>query len=120
MLIAAPVFAVSLTGTYRYLRGLLDPSETSKTPCDSLVMLPFYLHHIAMTFLLIFSSHTQIALRVISGDPAVWWNLTTMSFDWTDAQGLRKMTRAGKAWVWWTVVWGAVSLVLWSGHYPPA
>jgi phosphatidylinositol glycan class V len=73
-----------------------------------------------MTFLLIFSSHTQIALRVISGDPVVWWNVAAMAFDWGNSLESRKMTKAGKAWVWWTVIWGAVSLVLWAGHYPPA
>ena len=120
LLIVAPVLAVSLIGTYRYLGGLLNPNETKKRPHDSLSMLPFHLHHLAMTFLLIFSSHTQIALRVISGDPVVWWNLTALSFDWTNANELRDMTSSGRAWMWWTVIWGAVSLVLWSGHYPPA
>jgi len=72
-----------------------------------------------MTFLLIFSSHTQIALRVISTDPVFWWVLADLAFDWT-TRDHRRMTRIGKLWVWWSVIWGAVSIVLWAGHYPPA
>ena len=79
-----------------------------------------HLHHLLMTVLLVTSSHTQIALRVISGDPVVWWNVTAMAFDWSPSQRTRSMTITGKLWVWWTVIWGGVSLVLWAGHYPPA
>lgn len=30
------------------------------------------------------------------------------------------MTRQGRVWCWYTILWGSVSLVLWAGHYPPA
>ena len=119
LLIAAPVLAVSLSGTYSYIRQYASHLPP-KRPQYHHALLPFHLHHLAMTLLLIFSSPTQIALRVISGDPVVWWNVTAMAFDWTESKVPGKMSIAGKAWVWWTVIWGAVSLVLWAGHYPPA
>lgn len=33
---------------------------------------------------------------------------------------VKGLTQIGKIWVWWTVIFGAISIVLWSGHYPPA
>lgn len=32
----------------------------------------------------------------------------------------RGMTKVGKWWIWFTVVYGAISIVLWAGFYPPA
>lgn len=56
---------------------------------------------------LLFTSHTQIALRLAVTDPTLWWTLAANA-------GMRK------AWVWWCFLWAAVGLALWSGHYPPA
>jgi phosphatidylinositol glycan class V len=105
--LASPVLAVSLVGLYRYCQ--------SRTSLPG-VALPLVIQHAVMTFLLIFQSHTQIALRVLSTDPVFWWLLTDLAFK-PDGRGL---TKAGRAWIWWTVIWGSVSIVLWAGHYPPA
>ena len=105
-LLASPVLAVSLLGLFRY--------STSFTKMPPAVM-PLVIQHGVMTFLLIFQSHTQIALRVVSTDPVFWWLLADIAF--MKGGGL---TRSGKMWIWWTVIWGAVSIVLWAGHYPPA
>lgn len=56
---------------------------------------------------LVFTSHTQIALRLAVTDPTLWWTLAANA-------GMRR------AWVWWCFLWAAVGLALWSGHYPPA
>lgn len=85
-------------------------------------------------------------------DPVVWWNVTSVAFDWSAWYGSKavlnivqqpglaveaeaqtgaageaslapsraRMTLAGKLWTGWVVTWGAVSLALWAGHYPPA
>lgn len=105
--IASPVLAVSLFGTFRFF--------TSRTAL-SRRLAPMMLHHASMTFLLLFGSHTQIALRVISTDPVFWWILADISFE----KGRSGMNRVGRAWLWWAVIWGAISIVLWAGHYPPA
>ncbi|EIW73174.1 hypothetical protein TREMEDRAFT_42227 [Tremella mesenterica DSM 1558] len=105
LLISFPVIIISLHPTIKHL---FQPSTLSSR------LIPFHLHHLIMTFLLIFSSHTQISLRVISGDPVVWWNIAQMAF------GPKGMTRWGKVWVWWVLIWGAISIPLWKGHYPPA
>lgn len=85
-----------------------------------MLLLPIYIHSFVLTLILIFSSHTQIALRVASTDPVIWWNVAAVAFDWTDGGKMTGMTKAGKLWMWWVVLCGAVSIVLWAGHYPPA
>jgi phosphatidylinositol glycan class V len=105
-LLASPVLGISLLGLYRYTR-----SRTNLSP----IVMPLVVQHGIMTFLLIFQSHTQIALRVVSTDPGFWWLLADIAFE--NGGGL---TRIGRGWIWWTVIWGALSTVLWAGHYPPA
>jgi phosphatidylinositol glycan class V len=105
-LLASPVLGISILGLYRY-----TCSRTNLSP----IIMPLVIQHGIMTFLLIFQSHTQIALRVVSTDPVFWWLLTEIAFK--DGGGL---TRIGRGWIWWTVIWGAISIVLWAGHYPPA
>jgi phosphatidylinositol glycan class V len=93
---------------------ILAVSFLPRNPATKRIPAALYIHHIAMTLLLIFSSHIQIALRTIMGDPVVWWNVAGMAVDGGRVTGL------GRAWIAWSVVWGSVSLVLWAGHYPPA
>jgi Gpi18-like mannosyltransferase len=107
LLIASPVLAISVIGIYRYF--------SSSTSLPNIVV-PLVVHHAVMTALLVFGSHTQIALRVISTDPVFWWLLADISFP----RGSRGISTIGKIWVWWSVIWGAISIVLWAGHYPPA
>jgi phosphatidylinositol glycan class V len=117
LLIAGPILLPALSGSYIYLRNLLSPRI--KVQQVNPALLPFHLYSLHQTLLLIFSAHTQVALRVAATNPVIWWNLAEMSFDWSEAAP-RKMRKLGKVWVAWSIVWGAVSIVLWSGHYPPA
>jgi phosphatidylinositol glycan class V len=59
-----------------------------------------------MFVLLLFASHVQIALRLAVTDPTLWWTLAA--------------SKRLSAWTYFCVVYGAVSLVLWAGFYPPA
>lgn len=120
LIIALPVLIPSLTGSLDFFARLYRLPKTDRLTDTDRILFPLYLHHIGMTALLVFSSHTQIALRVVSSDPVLWWNVAAMAFDWSERAGSGKMTRAGKCWVWWSVLWGAASLVLWGGFYPPA
>lgn len=152
-LLAAPVLLVSIIPTFTYFRHLFSghTSEPPKHPA----LLPFQILHLALTILLVFASHTQIALRVAITDPVVWWNIADVAFKWgphalrqagttaaiksvhphsspaeDQAETVRKeqeeiaagrrMTRWGRIWMGYVVVWGAISLLLWAGHYPPA
>lgn len=125
---------------------------------DTHTHLPFYIHSTALALLLLFSAHTQIALRVCVTDPVTWWSLAGLAFTWDGADsgasgssgsseprgpGSKEgegvayagsgsavvrdkrtirggMTLLGRLWVWWVVIYGSISIVLWAGHYPPA
>jgi phosphatidylinositol glycan class V len=156
------VLLVSILPTLTYFFHLSTNHDNSSppTPPRHPALLPFQILHTALTLLLLFASHTQIALRVAVTDPVVWWNLADMAYKWDPAflrpvlknaadgsQGLqgskvvasapgrdvggvreeenriragRRMTKWGRLWVGYVVVWGAVSMLLWAGHYPPA
>ncbi|CAK9782258.1 mannosyltransferase [Cutaneotrichosporon oleaginosum] len=120
-LLAAPVLTVSLIGVCRHL-SMGDSVSSASTSPDRIsgggsdVQTAIVVYIALMDVLLIFASHTQIALRLAPTDPVVWWTLAK-SFD---SAGSRKLTLLEKGWGWWVLVWGAASLVLWSGHYPPA
>lgn len=120
LIIALPVLIPSTTGSVAFLTRLYRSPKVEPLSSSERILLPIHLHHIGMTALLVFSSHTQIALRLVSSDPVLWWNVADMSFDWSGSVGSGRMTRAGKWWAWWSVLWGAASLVLWAGFYPPA
>lgn len=69
---------------------------------------------------------------MVSTDPVFWWLLADLALEKRkgkakgdgdgdgDGGTSLNMTRLGKGWMYWTVIWGAVSIVLWAGHYPPA
>jgi len=109
-LLAAPVLYFSISGCFAYLR------ETAWTLASlSKPEFPIYMYQAVMLAILVFASHTQIALRLSFTDPVLWWTLAKVFLSTKGQLG-----GAGRAWVWWCAVWGAVSLVLWAGHYPPA
>ncbi|WVQ71222.1 hypothetical protein IAR50_000747 [Cryptococcus sp. DSM 104548] len=123
--LALPILYSSFLGTSGFLRSFLKrilatPGTNHPKPARPLPEL--YMIHILTMALLLFASHTQIALRVCLGDPVIWWNVVGLAFDWEGREkgGRLKMTRLGRYWVGWTVVWGSVAMVLWAGHYPPA
>ncbi|WVR05841.1 hypothetical protein IAU60_002867 [Kwoniella sp. DSM 27419] len=131
ILLALPVFATSLLGQFKYFKRL-----ATGTPGPRLRNSLFILHvqHLLFMLLLLFASHTQITLRVCITDPLIWWNVASLAMrqvpssppggikgNQGGAQGRGwELTRFGKCWIAWTILWGSVSTVLWAGHYPPA
>lgn len=110
--IASPVLISSIYTIYSEISGA-DPK--SGTTNDA---IGYLLIHIASTWILLFSSHSQIALRTMGGNPFFWWGLAQQV--WRFDKDVVKITRPGKIWLGWAVVWWVVSLVLWAGFYPPA
>lgn len=94
-------------------RSSLSPSipPLSYTPDDDLEMLPHALHALALSLILIFASHTQIALRVAPTLPFMHWSV---------AQLFVKHPKAARVYMAWNVVWWGVSCVLWGAFLPPA
>jgi phosphatidylinositol glycan class V len=92
---------------------------------------PFFLVHTITTLILLFASHTQIALRVSMGNPVLFWIVgafVSNSSSSSSSSSRVKYRRGGEGcaakWarrgIVWSCTWGAVSLVLWAGFYPPA
>ncbi|ETW80459.1 glycosyltransferase family 76 protein [Heterobasidion irregulare TC 32-1] len=61
--------------------------------------------------ILLFASHTQIALRQAAAVPITYWAAAWLIVErpWW-----------GRIWIIWSVVWGAISIVLWTAFLPPA
>jgi GPI mannosyltransferase 2 len=60
---------------------------------------------------LLTNAHTQIALRLLSALPSTYWSVATL---------LIERPRWGKAYVFWAMLWGAASIILWATFLPPA
>lgn len=108
-ILAAPVLYISILGIYTY--------KTSTWPIaksDNHTMAAIVTHQTLINALLLFSSHTQIALRLAPTDPVMWWTLASSLVTGRKVEWWHTM------WGWWVCLWGAASLVLWTGHYPPA
>lgn len=118
-LIAAPVllllFFSSTTHILRVFPHQVSPRSTSEStivsPMLTLSLLPHAIHAFIFTCMLLFASHTQIILRLASSMPFTYWSAARLFFE---------HPKWAKAWVAWSIIWGAVSIVLWSTFLPPA
>lgn len=142
-LIAAPVYALllsfclwhvagalhpQLNSCYSRLtsakRGLISSASTDKPshsdPFLSSSITPHALHSLFLTFTLLFNSHVQIMLRQAASMPVVYWAAAWL---FLRDGGDRKVAGRwgwGRLWVGWSVIWGAISLILWVTFLPPA
>uniref|UniRef100_D8QD02 GPI mannosyltransferase 2 n=1 Tax=Schizophyllum commune (strain H4-8 / FGSC 9210) TaxID=578458 RepID=D8QD02_SCHCM len=115
--IAAPPLAAILSFAFWHLRRTVPgyvalPSAAPLPPFLSPALTPHVLHATFMALVLIFASHVQIVLRFAAAMPATYWAgawlLVRRAWSW------------GRAWVAWSVVWGALSVLLWVAFLPPA
>lgn len=128
--LAMPILLASIYGAYRfcishYRRMAAAAQATLPKPPRSLLVekcnraiwnnvnvIPYMLIHVTTTYLLIFASHTQIALRMAMTNPIVFWTVAGL-------MGGKHQIWIGR-WVTWSLSWGAISLVLWASFLPPA
>lgn len=101
------------------------PSATldlwSPSDSGSLNKLPHALHALALSLILLFSAHTQIALRVLPTLPFMHWSLAQLATHREVGQKEgQTMERIWRFYIGWAVVWFALSCVLWSAFLPPA
>jgi len=115
-LLAAPVLVLLSYYSTQSIRPFANhlfykgqPRDNS--PFESQSLAPHGIHAFVFTSILLFASHTQIILRFAASIPFTYWSAARL---------LVEHPRLGKWWVGWSVVWGAVSLVLWSTFLPPA
>ncbi|GJE96715.1 glycosyltransferase family 76 protein [Phanerochaete sordida] len=132
ILLAAPVLGVLLTFCTKHTLTTTVPlilSHPLFSPLSNLLpaalrhghsnspflanknIAPHALHALALGLVLLFAAHTQIALRLAASLPATYWAAAWLVVE---------HPRTGRWWVGWSVVWGAVSVVLWAAFLPPA
>ena len=115
-LLAAPVIALLSYYSTQSVRSVAlhpfrKPRPWKSSPFNSQSVIPHGIHAFIFTLILLFASHTQIILRFAASLPFTYWSAAQLVFE---------HPRLGRWWVGWSVVWGAVSLVLWSTFLPPA
>ncbi|TFY56167.1 hypothetical protein EVJ58_g7801 [Rhodofomes roseus] len=127
-LIAAPPLALLPSYSAHYLHHALLPrlrasliphqspnKDDSSTPTASPFLAPSIaphaIHALILTLTLLFAAHTQIILRLAASMPFTYWAAAWL---------LVEHRRWGKYWVGWSVIWGAVSIILWTTFLPPA
>ncbi|KAK0461400.1 glycosyltransferase family 76 protein [Desarmillaria tabescens] len=99
-LIAAPPFLLLTAYSVHILKGSFTSS-----------LVPHAIHALILSATLLFTSHTQIILRLAASLPITYWAAAWLIVEY----------RAwGKLWVGWSVLWGSISVVLWMTFLPPA
>ena len=76
-----------------------------------LTIFPHVIHGLALTLVLTFNAHVQISLRVLPSLPLMHWAAAWL---------LIERPKWGRAWLVWSVMWYALSCVLWAVFLPPA
>ncbi|CAL1707970.1 unnamed protein product [Somion occarium] len=124
-LLSMPVIVLLLWASSHHIRHILIPHlhtifypstlgsrpMIQSSPFLTTRLIPHAVHAFIFTNILLFASHTQIILRLAASMPFTYWAAAYLVMEYP---------KAGRAWVTWSVVWGAVSLVLWTTFLPPA
>lgn len=130
-LIAIPPLALLIVfSVYHVIWGLLpylcfqlleytSPSTSVKpsfatSPFLTPTIIPHVLHTLFLSVTLLFFSHTQIILRFAAALPTVYWAAAWLLVSRVENK------KWGVLWVWWSAVWGLMTLGLWVAFLPPA
>jgi phosphatidylinositol glycan class V len=113
-LIASPHILLSIFAFSQHFRNKHSYYTFLSNP-----LTPHMLALAGMTFLLVTSMHVQIATRVLTAFPALYWYVAGKVMD--DVQGVWvERTRFWEGGVRAMVVFGCVGAVLYSAFLPPA
>ena len=117
-IVGGPVLALlAWASIYRVKAGILNAMGRDglvrRSPLDiyRIHILPYALHGLVMSLILLLASHTQIVLRLASSLPMVYWAAGDLLV-WNKS--------LSRSYMMWNVVWYAVSCVLWGAFLPPA
>jgi phosphatidylinositol glycan class V len=123
-LLASPILYSSLRSIYDFAKPSPSGSQKEGSPLKTVRndLVGYLGLHIALAYILITSSHTQIALRTMGSNPMFWWGLTQQAHEFRHGskESVVKIRRFGRMWLVWVLVWTVWSLILWAGFYPPA
>ncbi|KAL4268204.1 GPI mannosyltransferase 2 [Pleurotus pulmonarius] len=120
-ILPAPALLLLFSFTYWYLRDLHlhwraameQPSSASspRSPFLTIKLAPHVIHTCFMGVTLLVASHTQITLRLAASMPTIYWAAAWLHYD---------QPSLARLWVWWSFLWGGISIVLWTAFLPPA
>ncbi|KAJ6593727.1 GPI mannosyltransferase 2 [Mycena capillaripes] len=110
LIAAPPLLAISTFSVYHLRHWLKSPTHTGHVFLSASIA-PHAIHALIMAAILLFASHTQIVLRLAASMPITYWAAAWL---------LLQYPKWGRAWVAWSVVWGALSVLLWGAFLPPA
>ncbi|KAF9517551.1 glycosyltransferase family 76 protein [Hydnum rufescens UP504] len=105
------IFEAGLEIVHRKEKIQKLPSRLNFLSSHTLDILPYAIHALVLTLILLFASHTQIVLRLASSLPFTHWAAAALFIE---------KPRIGRIWVAWSVIWGTMSCILWGVFLPPA
>ncbi|KAF9264237.1 mannosyltransferase [Marasmius fiardii PR-910] len=104
-IISAPPFISIISFAVYVLR------QTIVSPFTRTSLIPHAVHALVFCSTLLFSAHIQIILRQASSMPLTYWAAAWL---------VTELPKFGRWWVGWSVIWGVISVILWSTFLPPA
>ncbi|KAJ3889280.1 glycosyltransferase family 76 protein [Lentinula edodes] len=106
-IIAAPPFIAIFAYSVHVLRRIAREGVSESL----LALIPHAIHACILCGTLLFTSHVQIVLRLAPSMPLLYWAAAWLVMD---------HPKAARWWVYWAIVWGQLSILLWSIFLPPA
>ncbi|KAJ7039270.1 glycosyltransferase family 76 protein [Mycena alexandri] len=110
LIAAPPLLAISAFSVHQLRRWMKSPAGPAHAFLSPSIA-PHAIHALIMSAILLFASHTQIVLRLAAAMPITYWAAAWL---------LLEHPKLGRAWVAWSVLWGALSVLLWGAFLPPA
>jgi len=116
ILMAVPPLLVIITFSSNHLRHVL-PRLLKNKPADThpvfwtVRLTSHTIYSLVLCSILLLNSHTQITLRQAASMPVTYWGAAWLVIE---------HERFGRWWITWSLMWGALSVVLWSVFLPPA
>ena len=108
--ISIPVFALLVYGIHLILANR-SFKQLSSMQASQAKLIPHAIYTGIFTMLVLFNSHVQIILRLSTSIPLLYWAAAWL---------LIQKSWLAKVWISWSMIWGALSTVLWGAFLPPA
>lgn len=100
-----------LSNIVHAIRSRRDKDDPNESLLVADQITPHAIHAFVLCLILIFASHTQIALRLSSSLPFTYWAAARL---WIEKPQFAKL------WTGWSIIWSTISLVTWGLFLPPA
>jgi phosphatidylinositol glycan class V len=108
ILMGLPPLILIMAFSIYHLKEAMKPAQG---PFSSLDLTPHAIHGLVLAAILLFASHTQIALRIAASLPLTYWGAAWLVLEYPTL---------ATWWVGWSMTWGVLSMILWAAFLPPA